>query len=78
LNAAESSGSAVKGKEVIGRGTVGTAAGLDGDGVAINVDNGTAGTSSRGGGVGLVVACVEIAVTFLVFGGVSVETTNNT
>lgn len=45
--------------------------------MAINVYNGTSGRATTCCCVGLIVACVEIAIAFTVFGSVAVESTYN-
>lgn len=77
LNALQGAQWSIEGQEVICRCAVGTATSLEGDGATILVHDRTARTSPTGSSIGLVVAGIEIAISFSVFGGVSVESADD-
>lgn len=68
---------AVEGQEVISRGSIGSTTSLKRNGSAVLADDRTTGRTTTGCRVGLVVTCVEIAISFSVLGRVAVQTTND-
>ena len=78
LDAAQSSQGAVKRKEIVSRGAIGSPTRLQGHGGTVDVDYRTARATTAGGGICLVVACVEIAIAVSVFRSISIESANNT
>jgi hypothetical protein len=78
LNALQSTEWSIQWKEVICRSSIRTSASLERDSATVLVHDRTARTSSTSGGVGLVVACVEIAVPLAIFRGISIQATDDT
>ena len=78
LDAAQSSQGAVQGEEVVSGGTIRPTARLQGYSRTVDINNRTTRTAPASSGICLVVACVEIAVSVSVFGGISIKSTNDT
>lgn len=68
---------AVERQEVVGRGSIGSAASLERNSSAIFADDRTSRRATTSCRVGLVVACVEIAVSFTVLRCVTVQTADD-
>ena len=77
LDALKRAQGSVKREEIVGRGAVRTTTSLQGDRRTILADNRTTATPTTGRGVGLVVACVEVAVPISIFRRIPVQATDD-